>query len=237
MFQGYELPPVDDEDPSQGRGPVIRTAYPSEAEKLTATVVAGCSDMPLCEWLAPDAARRRGVLTGYFRILVTHLLDHGYVEVVDGERLPLAVAGWLPANAPPTPPDYAEQLALATSPWADRFRALDDEAARTRAHGHRRLVFLAVFPRAQRGGLGSALLGHHLRGLDDRGIRASVEAVGVQAVSFYRKHGFSAHGTPIAVAVTPDAECVLTPMRRSPRPRVGITAATRSASRSGTPSS
>lgn len=166
MYQGSERLPVEDgEAGRRRRRPVIRSAHSAEGERVTATVVAGCSGMPLCEWLAPNPGFRRGVLTGYFRIPVTHVLTHGYVEVIDGDHLPLAVAGWLPSSAPPAPPGYARQVARATAPWDDRFRALDDDLARVRAHGHRRLVFLAVLTTSQGRGLGTALLDHHLGSL------------------------------------------------------------------------
>lgn len=224
MYQGYKQRPPEDK-PNQPRRPVIRTARLSEARALTDTAVAAYSDVPLCQYLTPKVSHRRGMLTGYVRIFVTHALKHGHVEVLDGKSVPLAVAGWLPSTAPAVPDDFAEQVARVSGMWSVRFDALHAQLAQVHAHGHRRLVFLAALPGVQGHGLGSTLLAHHLDHLDSRGIAACLETTSPRSVDFYARHDFTPHGNPIEVAAEPG--CVLTAMRRPPRLPASIAATTR----------
>jgi GNAT superfamily N-acetyltransferase len=218
---------------------VIRIAHPDEADAIAGLVAAALTPLPLYQWLAPRLATRGQVLTGYHRIHVTHAMRYGTLYAYGTGRL-RAVAGWLRPDAPALPPDYDDQLDRATGPWADQFRELDHTLARRHTTARRlsgaahRLVFLAVHPRHQRHGLGSALLAHYYSALDQRGETVTVEVPDRLLQDYFRRHGYQPAGKAFPVT---DAPHHLWPMRRPPRaePQPPTTPATGSGDHPFTP--
>lgn len=98
----------------------IHTARLAESNRLISTVASAYADLPVWRWLVPKTVLRTRVLTGYCQIMVAHVLAHGWVEVINDDHAPLAVAGWLPSTAPVAPPDFAQRVAAA-GVWANRF--------------------------------------------------------------------------------------------------------------------
>jgi GNAT superfamily N-acetyltransferase len=128
-----------------------------------------------------------------------------------------AAALWLPGGpaADPEPADYDERLSAETGPHIERFRLFDAILAKHHPAGfaHDHLAILAVHPRHQRHGIGSALLRTHHEQLDARepaGV-AFLEASDAGTRELYLKHGYRDHGTPIEL---PDGPSMY-PMVRS----------------------
>lgn len=188
----------------------IRRATAAEARRVAKLVATAFTPLAAVAWLLPEPSVRPRVMTGNFLILVEHAMEHGRVEVI-GEQ---AAAVWFDRTAPaPEPPDYDRRLAAACDPWTDRFRLLDglfDEHHPEAPHEH--LALLAVDPRSQGRGLGTALLRHRHRDLDQAGVPAYLEASSPQSRDLYLRHGYELRD-PFAL---PDGT-EFWPMWRAPR--------------------
>jgi GNAT superfamily N-acetyltransferase len=136
-----------------------------------------------------------------------------------------AAALWLPAG-PGTPDgpgngstgDYDRQLAAVTGRRAGRFRFFDQTLdARHPPVAHWHLAILAVHPRAQGHGTGTALLraGHQMTDADR--LPCYLEASDRRTRRLYLRHGYGDHGMPLLL---PDGP-LMYPMVRDPRPPAG----------------
>lgn len=193
----------------------VRVAHPDELQPVSELLAAAFLTGDLAPWLIPHAGVRARVYPSYFALFVEHALAHGIVTVDEQMR---AVALWYPHDGTDLPDidNYDHRLAMTVGQFLHRFRALD---AAMHAHHptevHHYLAFLAVHPDHQGHGLGSALLAHHHRVLDTRGIPAYLEATGERNRALYARHGYE--GQP-AYPVAPGGPS-LYPMRRPPADR------------------
>jgi GNAT superfamily N-acetyltransferase len=181
---------------------------------LSQVIADAFHDLAVSQWLIPDPDARSVIFPGYFQILFQHALDIGLVYTTEQRT---AVALWLPAAGPASPPGgYAEQLAEATGPYLNRFLAFDEELARHHPAGllHHHLAILAVRPDRQGQGIGTRLLDAHHAILDVKGIDAYLEASDELNRGLYQRHGYTDHGQPIQLPGGP----VMHPMMREPRP-------------------
>jgi GNAT superfamily N-acetyltransferase len=191
----------------------IRPAQPADVEVLAQLIALCFAPLAPSQWLIPDAADRRAIFPDYFRICVEHALKQGQVWTTQGYD---GVALWLhvPAGGPPPEPDN-DQVAEATGKYADRFeefgRLLTARHPTDREHHH--LAVLAVNPRRQRRGVGTALLQQHHRSLDHTGTPAYLEASDTGTRKLYLRHGYRDAGEPIDFAY----EVAMYPMIREPQ--------------------
>ena len=182
-------------EPGGRAGGVARVipADPADAQLLAEVVAAAFRHLPASNWLVPDPAERRRIFPDYFRILVDLALAGGAVDTTADRE---AVALWMPAGSGDDagPPDYDTRLAAVTGPWADRFRAFDEQLAKNHPTGepHHHLAILAVRPDRQGRGLGSALLDAHHRALDEAypPVPAYLEAASLDSRRLYLRHGY-----------------------------------------------
>jgi GNAT superfamily N-acetyltransferase len=170
----------------------ITPASPADTGTLSQVIAEAFRDLPPARWLIPDQATRRALLPGYFRILVDHAMTAGTVHTIPDR---LAAALWLPVSTGgPTPPgtDYHARLAQATGPYTDRFQAFDTALDQHHPTGtpHQHLAILAVHPKAQGQGIGTALLHAHHAVLDQDGIPAYLEASTPRNAALYARHGY-----------------------------------------------
>lgn len=201
---------------SYTQGPVVR-AQPADIEVLSQVIADAFHDLPPSQWLIPDPEARREIFPGYFRIHVEHAMASGTVHTTADRA---AAALWLPVCAQGASPASGcdEQLAAATGPWTDRFRAFDatldhHHPART-AHHH--LAILAVRPDRQGQGTGSLLLQayHHI--LNRHRTPAYLEAATLPLTWLYRRHGYALQpGAPFRL---PQGGPPMWPMWREPPP-------------------
>jgi GNAT superfamily N-acetyltransferase len=172
---------------------VIRSVAPVDITEITRLLAAAMGDGPVARWLTPDPDIRRDYAPAYFEIFAEHAVRYGEVYASVDESGELSgVALWFPLTAPiPGPVDYDRRLKDASGSAFDRARELD---AALEAHHpmepHHYLAFLAVHPRRQNRGIGSALLGRHHARLDAAGIPAYLEANHPRNRDLYLRHGY-----------------------------------------------
>jgi GNAT superfamily N-acetyltransferase len=192
----------------------IAPANTRDVEVLAQLIAEAFAGLAVAEWLVPDPAARRRVLARVFAIHVEHAAQHGIVDTTE-ERTAAAV--WFPRGTRqlPAPIDYDELLTDATWGWYQNFAALDrllDDHHPAGPHHH--LAFLAVAPRHQGQGIGTALLTHHHRRLDADGLPGYLEASSTRSRDLYARLGYAA-GQPFHLS---DGGPPFWPMTRQPRP-------------------
>jgi len=173
---------------------VVRDIVPTDTAEITRLLAAAMGDGPVARWLTPDAAVRREYAPAYFEIFAEHAVRYGEVYAsVDAQTQDLSgVALWFPLTSLiPQPADYDRRLKDASGLAFDRARELD---AALEAHHpmvpHHYLAFVAVHPRHQCHGIGSALLSRHHSRLDAAGIPAYLEANDPRNRDLYLRHGY-----------------------------------------------
>lgn len=198
--------------------PGIRRATLADADATAVLIAVAFHGLDVSAWLVPDPRERFRVLADDFRILVDHALTHGEIHLIDpdigpssgpdtddgiGDEFtgrPIAAAVWFPQITGPTPPppDYDTRLAAACGPATPRFRVLDQHFADTHPDQfpHHYLAFLATHPGWQHRGLGTALLQHHHRHLDDTHAAAFLHASNARTRDLYQHLGYQPLGDP-----------------------------------------
>ena len=203
-------------------------AKPDETGLLSGLIADASRPLMVSEWLIPDQDARRDIFPRYFRMYVERAFADGLVHTTPDHA---GVALWLPGSGPGEPPGgYAEQLAEVTGPWVNRFQVFDAELDAYHPIGteHHHLAILAVAPRWQGQGIGTALLNAHHAALDQLGVPAYLEAAGERTRSLYLRHGYTDYGEPIVLPGglplsggspgQPPLAAVMYPMRRDPYP-------------------
>ncbi|GAA5190878.1 GNAT family N-acetyltransferase [Rugosimonospora acidiphila] len=173
---------------------VIRDVAPVDTGELTKLLADAMGDGLVAQWLAPEVTVRREYAPAYFGIFAEHAIRYGevYTSVDEHTGELSGVALWFPLTAPlPGPADYDVRIKNASESAFDRVRILD---AALEAHHplepHHYLAFIAVQPRLQNRGIGSALLDRHHARLDDAGIPAYLEANDPRNRDLYLRHGY-----------------------------------------------
>jgi GNAT superfamily N-acetyltransferase len=174
----------------------IMAAVPGQAEMLGSLIATSFHDLAISRWLVADREERLRAQAGQFGLLVRHAIEYGQVHTTADSS---GVAVWFPSDVPPIP-DYDSDLARICGPAVDRFASLDDAMhSHYPEPPHWHLAFLAVLPRSQSHGIGTALLRHQHRRLDELGIPAYLEAANERNDSLYRRHGYQPYGEPFPV--------------------------------------
>jgi ribosomal protein S18 acetylase RimI-like enzyme len=196
------LPPIDDG--------AIRVATRDEAATLIATCTLAFGTDPMARYWWSDPASYLRVWPEFSFAMGERAFDHGSAFVLgDGA----AAALWLPPGVEPDPERLAALDFGGTEEDAAKSAELRAEQARYKpADPHWYLWLIGVDPTRQGRGLGSALLAHTLRLIDERGETAFLESSDPRNVPLYERHGFVVTGE-IRVRDIP----VLTPMIRRPR--------------------
>jgi len=195
-------------------GPDVRVIRAGEADldALSQVIADAFHDLGPSRWLVSDAAARRQIFPGYFRLWLEHAIAGGVVHTTPGRD---AAALWVPAgdSAVALPADYAARLAAVTGPWLARFEAFDAALDRRHPDGnYHHLAILAVRPDRQGQGTGTALLGAHHETLERAGVPAYLEAASSRTREIYLGHGYADQGPPIRLPRGP----VMYPMMRQP---------------------
>ncbi|MBP2319954.1 amino acid transporter/GNAT superfamily N-acetyltransferase [Kibdelosporangium banguiense] len=166
----------------------------------------------IAEWLVPDLAERRRIYPQYWAMAVEHALGAG--DVFAGGELS-GVSVWYPAVFGPPhaePSDVERRLRAICGPYASRFLAL--RQVMSEAHPvmpHHYLAFVGVRPEQQGMGIGTTLIQHRLRELDETGTPTYLEATNRRNLALYVHLGFQPTGNPITL---PDDGPRLYPMWR-----------------------
>ncbi|HEV7899731.1 MAG TPA: GNAT family N-acetyltransferase [Planosporangium sp.] len=178
------------------RDVAVRDATPADADRITHVLAAAMANTPLARWLMLTPATLYRYGTPYLSVITGYALDRGLVHVSTGLRGHLTGAAlWFPrTEALPEPADFHPRLAAACGPTIGRVRALHallDDHHPTDAHHH--LALHAVLPQLRRHGIGTALLAHHHRWLDNAAIRAYTVATSPSVFAHYTRHGYQHH--------------------------------------------
>lgn len=196
----------------------VRPADYWDLHAMASTIAHAFCDLAVSEWLVPDPEARLAILYHDFLIHADFGLRHGESFIAGSERHGVAI--WHELDGPEQPAsieDYDNRLELATGPYVDRFRALNQAFDKHHpSEPHHYFAFLAVDPIWQGAGTGTALLHHRHRDLDRRGIPAYLVASSPQSRQLYLRHGYRDHGPPLHLPDGPQ----MWPMWRLPRPSV-----------------
>lgn len=171
--------------------PVIRRAETAaDIATVGRLITVSFDHLDANRWLIPDPDLRLTAMQEFFAVLTEHAAGGaGQVLLADDGR---AAAVWFDRTVEATEPaGYAERIAAAAGPFADRFAALD--AAFDAHHPgdkHLHLAFLAVDPDHWGQGLGGALMNHTHAGLDEQGLPAYLEATNPRNQALYRRYGY-----------------------------------------------
>ena len=176
----------------------IRTAGPSEVERLSHTLAQAFYDDPVFRWFWPYEHRRYERITRFFRTLALEgsTLPFGHVYTTD------AVAGgalWLPpGEAHSSTGDTLRMLPELRRVTGRSFiRAMRGLSLMDASHPHEDhwyLWFVGVRPEWRGAGLGSALMQPILDRADAEGMPAYLEATSPLNRRLYERHGFEVTG-------------------------------------------
>lgn len=165
------------------------------------------------EWLVPDLEDRRRIYPAYWAMAVEHALS-GAGEVFAGGDLSGVSIWYSAAYGPPNaePGDIERRIEEICGPYAPRFHVLHQAMADAHpSMPHHYLAFAGVRPDLQGQGIGTAMIKHRLRELDEAGMPAYLEATNRRNLALYVHLGFQPTGNPIAM---PDNGPKLYPMWR-----------------------
>jgi len=188
----------------------------ADLDQLSQIIAKAFADLPPSRWLISDAEARQDVFPAYFRLYLEHVLVHGTIHTTP-ERDTAALWLPIPGEPPPMSPGYLPRLTAITWPWTDRFLRFDAalDAQHPVSVPHHHLAILAVHPRNQRHGVGTALLNAYHRELDRDGEPAYLEASSPASRDLYLRHGYLP--LPNAPFHLPDNGPPLWPMWREPQ--------------------
>jgi len=195
-----------------------RHATPSDAAALTRLFTAAFLNDPVFDWMSRSGPKRSAGLNAFFlRLLQARAIPAGEVWMSDDG---LASAIWLPPGLSAFPAGLVAQLRLLPlfvklCGWRrlGRGSALGDAVQKAHPREpHFYLFFMAVDPRFQGKGLGSAMLDATLRHIDQAGLPAYLENSNPKNTRLYERAGFVARHD-----ISPNGAPPLVPMWRPAR--------------------
>jgi len=173
-----------------------RRAAVTDTAVLSRLFTAAFLSDPLFDWIARRGPKRAQALERFFfQLLRLRAIPFGEVWMSEG-----AAAAWLPPGAEPNPEGLFEQMqlllpfvrlcGLARLGRGPALAALIEKNHPASPHFY--LAFLAVAPRLQGRGLGSALLAATLKRADERAMPAYLENSNPKNARLYERAGFVA---------------------------------------------
>ncbi|MGD0144814.1 MAG: N-acetyltransferase [Rhizomicrobium sp.] len=197
-----------------------RRAKSSDAAQLARLFTAAFQNDPVFDWIARRGPRRAAGLERFFYwLLQMRAIPFGDVWMApDGS----VATAWLPPDVPPSAGGFMEQIRLIPLFWRlcgfpRLLRGSAMSEAMDKNHPHERhyyLSFIAVAPRLQGMGLGSALLDANLARIDETGVPAYLENSNPKNTRLYERHGFARRKNIAPLGAPP-----LIAMWRNARPR------------------
>jgi GNAT superfamily N-acetyltransferase len=171
---------------------------------------------PVMDWMARPGPKRASALEAFFlRLLRRWAIPGGEVWMSDDGA---ACTMWLPPDVPASPVGAVAQLRLLSLfvrvcgfdrlPRAAALSGAEEKAHPSEKHFY--LLFMAVSPRLQGKGLGSAILKATLRHIDQAGMPAYLENSNPKNAPLYERTGFVAQKD-----ISPEGAPPLIPMWRT----------------------
>jgi len=174
-----------------------RRATPADAPAIARMFAAAFTSDPVFGWIARPGPGRLAALEGFFRwVLEARAIPFNDVWMADDASV---AAAWLPPDAPASPGGFIEQLKLfplfvrlCGFSRLKRGSAMADAMEKNHPRQpHYYLAFIAVEPRHQGMGLGSALLEATLHRIDETGLPAYLENSNPKNTRLYERAGFA----------------------------------------------
>jgi len=190
-----------------------RRATQDDAGTLSRLFAASFLKDPVFDWIArPGPKRAAGLERFFYWLLQVRAIPFGEVWMADDGA---AVAAWLPPGTPASPGGILEQIKLLPLfvrlcgfPRLGRGSAMADAMEKHHPHDdHYYLAFVAVAPRFQGMGLGSAVLEATLKRADETHMPAYLENSNPKNTRLYERAGFvtqkniSPNGAPPLMAM------------------------------------
>lgn len=190
-----------------------RRAAPDDAQRLARLFAAAFLNDPVFDWIArPGPKRATGLERFFYWLLQVRAIPFGEVWMSEDGA---TAAAWLPPGTPASPGGFIEQIKLLPLfvrlcgfPRLARGSAMADAMEKNHPHDdHFYLAFIAVAPRFQGMGLGSALLETTLKRADDARMPAYLENSNPKNTRLYERAGFVAqkniapNGAPPLIAM------------------------------------
>jgi GNAT superfamily N-acetyltransferase len=175
-----------------------RRARMEDTRVLARLLAAAFAADPVMSWIARTGPKRAaGMERFFFWLLTMRAIPFGEVWMANSGRV---AAVWLPPGTPATAGGLMEQLRLLPMflrlcglPRLMRGQAMADAMEKHHPHDlHYYLAFIAVAPRLQGMGLGSALLDATLAEIDRAGASAYLENSNPKNTGLYERAGFVA---------------------------------------------
>jgi ribosomal protein S18 acetylase RimI-like enzyme len=175
-----------------------RRAAQKDSTALSRLFTASFLNDPVFDWIARAGPKRAaGLERFFFWLLKERAIPFG--EVWMSEDTSVATA-WLPPEAPASPGGFFEQMRLLPLfvrlcgfPRLGRGSAMADAMEKHHPHEpHFYLAFIAVAPRLQGLGLGSAMLEANLKRVDEASRPAYLENSNPKNTRLYERYGFVA---------------------------------------------
>jgi len=175
-----------------------RRAKERDSEVLSRLFAASFLSDPVFDWIARAGPKRAaGLERFFFWLLKSRAIPFGEVWMSEDAAV---AATWLPPEAPASPGGFMEQMRLLPMfvrlcglPRLVRGSAMAE--AMEKSHPKERhfyLAFIAVAPRLQGLGLGSAMLEANLVRVDEARAPAYLENSNPRNLRLYERHGFVA---------------------------------------------
>lgn len=175
-----------------------RRASERDSQVLSRLFAAAFLRDPVFDWIARAGPKRAGGMERFFFwVLKARAIPYGEVWMSEDAAV---AAAWLPPHAPASPGGFLEQMRLLPMfvrlcgfPRISRGSAMAEAMEKNHPHEkHFYLAFIAVAPRLQGLGLGSAILEANLRRIDEIGAPGYLENSNPRNAKLYERHGFVA---------------------------------------------
>ena len=175
---------------------IHKVVTPEDISVAGRTLANGFFDDPVFVWTFPDEERRRRNLTGLLEVFARPYVRHGESYLTDDAS---GAALWLPPGkelvAAEEEPEFVQQLEATAAEDAGRLFELMEIFDQHHPDGtYRVLQLLAVEPRSQSRGIGSALIAPGLARSDQEQVPTYLEATSERSIPFYERHGFEVIG-------------------------------------------
>lgn len=173
-----------------------RRAQAKDAIPLARLFAAAFASDPVFDWITrPGPKRAEGLERFFFWLLQVRAIPFGEVWMAHTGAV---AAAWLPPDVPATAGGMMDQirllpmfLRLCGIPRLGRGSAMADAMEKHHpSERHFYLAFIAVAPRMQGLGLGSAMLEATLKRADGAGLPAYLENSNPKNTALYERHGF-----------------------------------------------
>jgi len=185
-----------------------RRATANDAGQLSRLFASAFLSDPVMDWIARAGPKRaEGLERFFYWLLQVRAIPFGDVWMADDASV---CAAWLPPGTPASPGGFVEQmkllpmfLRLCGIPRMMRGQAMADAMEKHHPHEpHYYLAFIAVAPRFQGIGLGSAMMEANLARIGPTGIPCYLENSNPKNTRLYERCGFVAR-TNIAPSAAP----------------------------------